>query len=106
MAYFEKKSLPFVGLPDPTLSVLKLYGQEVNLFKLGRMPAQMLIDKVGVVRFAYYGGSVSDIPRNEEILSLVDEMNAQKPGNKNSSTSLQSPTGKILTTLNTQEEPS
>ena len=33
--YFGKESLPFVGLPDPKGSVLKLYGQEVNLFKLG-----------------------------------------------------------------------
>ncbi len=33
-AYFQKESLPFVGLPDPKASVLKLYGQEVNLFKL------------------------------------------------------------------------
>ena len=45
--YFAKESLPFIGLPDPTASVLKLYGQEVNLFKLGRMPAQVLIDKAG-----------------------------------------------------------
>ena len=45
--YFGKESLPFVGLPDPKASVLKLYGQEVNLFKLGRMPAQVLIDKAG-----------------------------------------------------------
>ena len=37
--YFVKESLPFIGLPDPKSSVLKLYGQEVNLFKLGRMPA-------------------------------------------------------------------
>jgi hypothetical protein len=28
--YFEKESLPFVGLPDPKHSVLKLYGQQVN----------------------------------------------------------------------------
>ena len=40
-AYWQKESLPFVGLPDPTHSVLKLYGQEINLFKLGRMPAQV-----------------------------------------------------------------
>jgi peroxiredoxin len=37
-AYWRKHDLPFVGLPDPNASVLKLYGQEVNLFKLGRMP--------------------------------------------------------------------
>jgi len=72
--YWRKESLPFVGLPDPKHSVLKLYGQEVNLFKLGRMPAQVLVDKVGVARFVHYGHSMSDIPENEEILALGDVM--------------------------------
>jgi len=75
-AYWQKESLPFIGLPDPTHSVLKLYGQEVNLFKLGRMPAQVLIDKAGVARFVHYGHSMSDIPKNEGILALGDEINA------------------------------
>jgi peroxiredoxin Q/BCP len=74
-AYWQKESLPFTGLPDPKASVLKLYGQEVNLFKLGRMPAQVLIDKQGVARFVHYGHSMSDIPSNQEILTLVDEIN-------------------------------
>ena len=74
--YWRKESLPFVGLPDPTSSVLKLYGQEVNLFKLGRMPAQVLIDKAGVARFVHYGHSMSDIPDNAEVLALGDEINA------------------------------
>jgi peroxiredoxin Q/BCP len=63
-------------LPDPTFSVLKLYGQEVNLFKLGRMPAQVLIDKAGVARFVHYGHGMSDIPKNAEVLALGDEINA------------------------------
>ena len=75
VAYWQAESLPFVGLPDPTYSVLKLYGQEVNLFKLGRMPAQVLIDKAGVARFAHYGHDMTDIPKNEEILALADEIN-------------------------------
>jgi peroxiredoxin len=75
--YWRKESLPFIGLPDPKASVLKLYGQEVNLFKLGRMPAQVLIDKAGVARFVHYGHSMSDIPKNEEILALGDEINAR-----------------------------
>jgi peroxiredoxin len=75
-SYFQKEGLPFVGLPDPNASVLKLYGQEVNLFKLGRMPAQVLIDKAGVARYVHYGHSMSDIPSNEEILALADEINA------------------------------
>jgi peroxiredoxin len=74
--YWQKESLLFTGLPDPTHSVLRLYGQEVNLFKLGRMPAQVLIDKAGIARFVHYGHSMSDIPKNEEILSLVDEIQA------------------------------
>ncbi len=73
--YFQSKSLPFVGLPDPKSSVLKLYGQEVNLFKLGRMPAQVLVDKTGLARFVHYGHNMSDIPPNEEILGLVEQMN-------------------------------
>jgi len=74
--YWKKESLPFVGLPDPKHSVLKLYGQEVKLFKLGRMPAQVLIDKAGVARFVHYGHSMSDIPENEELLALADRVNA------------------------------
>jgi len=74
--YWQKESLPFVGLPDPTHSVLKLYGQEVKLFKLGRMPAQVLIDKAGIARFVHYGHDMKDIPENEEILALADAINA------------------------------
>ena len=50
-AYWQKEELPFVGLPDPQHRVLKLYGQQIRIFKLGRMPAQVLIDKQGVARF-------------------------------------------------------
>ncbi len=102
-AYFQKESLPFVGLPDPKASVLKLYGQEVNLFKLGRMPAQVLIDKAGMARFVHYGHSMSDIPGNQEILGLVDEITAEKTDQKIMPVTLQ-PLTKTLTTLKTQEE--
>ncbi len=75
--YWKKNDLPFIGLPDPKASVLKLYGQEVNLFKLGRMPAQVIVDKHGVARFVHYGHSMSDIPENSELFELLDEINAQ-----------------------------
>jgi len=70
--YWIKENLPFIGLPDPEHRVLKLYGQEVKLFKLGRLPAQMLIDKSGKVRFVHYGHSMADIPPNEEIMNLIE----------------------------------
>jgi peroxiredoxin len=74
--YFTENNLPFLGLPDPKHTVLKRYGQEVNLFKLGRMPAQVIIDKAGIARYAHYGHSMQDIPANEEILEILDELNA------------------------------
>jgi len=70
--YWAKENLPFIGLPDPEHKVLKLYGQEVKIFKLGRMPAQVMIDKSGKVRFVHYGHSMSDIPPNEEIINLLE----------------------------------
>ena len=75
--YWKSHKLPFIGLPDPTHSILKRYGQEVNLFKLGRMPAQVLIDKQGIARYAHYGKSMSDIPENEEILQLIQTLNVE-----------------------------
>ena len=74
-SYWEEESLPFVGLPDPKHTVLKLYGQEINLFKLGRMPAQVIVDKTGQARYVHYGHSMSDIPPNEELLALLDGLN-------------------------------
>ena len=73
--FWQKKELPFVGVPDPKHSVLKLYGQEVNLFKLGRMPAQVIIDKSGTVRFVHYGHSMQDIPPTSEVVEILEQIN-------------------------------
>jgi peroxiredoxin len=73
--YFTENDLPFVGLPDPSHSVLKLYGQEVNLFKLGRMPAMLIVDSEGMVRFVHYGHQMSDIPPNADVLEALDSIN-------------------------------
>lgn len=74
-AYFTKEKLPFIGLPDPKHTVLKLMGQQVNLFKLGRMPGQIIVDRAGFVRYIHYGHDMSDIPANEEILALLNDLN-------------------------------
>lgn len=72
--YFTEHELPFTGLPDPQHSVLKLYGQQIKIFKFGRMPAQVLVDKAGIARFVHYGHSMKDIPENEEMLALIDSL--------------------------------
>ena len=72
--YFTEHDLPFTGLPDPKHSVLKLYGQQIKIFKFGRMPAQVLVDKAGIARFVHYGHSMRDIPKNQEMLDLIDSL--------------------------------
>jgi peroxiredoxin len=72
--YWSQNNLPFEGLPDPEHKVLKLFGQEVNLFKMGRMPAMLLVDKKGQVRFAHYGHDMADIPENEDVLDTIRRM--------------------------------
>jgi peroxiredoxin len=73
--FWEKNDFSFYGIPDPNHDIQDLYGQQVNLIKLGRMPAQILIDKSGTIRYVHYGKSMKDIPENSDILALVDSIN-------------------------------
>jgi peroxiredoxin len=74
--YWGAEKLPFIGLPDPSHAVAQRYKQEVNIFKLGRMPLVTVIDAHGMIRFAHYGASMSDIPSNAELLDVIDQLNA------------------------------
>ena len=74
--YWQNENIPFVGLPDADHRVARMYKQEVNLFKLGRMPLNCVVDRKGYIRHAHYGASMQDIPSNEELLHVIDELNA------------------------------
>lgn len=76
--YWKGNQLPFVGLPDPKHTVLKLYGQEVKLFKFGRMPAQVVVGRGGRVRYVHYGHSMGDIPSNAEIWAILDTLDQER----------------------------
>jgi len=75
-AYWNTQHIPFVGLPDPGHAVAQRYKQEVNLFKLGRMPLVTVVDAEGMIRYAHYGASMSDIPSNEELFDVIDQLKA------------------------------
>jgi peroxiredoxin Q/BCP len=75
--YWTEHDLPYIGLPDPKHEVLQLYGQQIKIFKFGRMPAQVMIDRNGIARYIHYGSSMSDIPKNEELFGLLDEFNRE-----------------------------
>jgi len=71
--YWQTHELPFIGCPDPGSRVADKYYQEVSLFKLGRMPAEFIIDPAGVIRFVHYGASMSDIPEPSELFEIIDQ---------------------------------
>ncbi len=75
--FWRAQKMPFTGLPDPRHTIAKMFGQRVNVLKLGRMPALVIIDKEGRIRYGYYGDSMRDIPSNEEVLSMLDNLNKE-----------------------------
>jgi peroxiredoxin Q/BCP len=74
--YWQKENIPYVGLPDPDHRVAVKYRQEVSLFKLGRMPLMCVVDQEGRIRYVHYGASMADIPENETLLNVIDQLNA------------------------------
>ena len=76
-SYWEEQQIPFVGLADPKHSVARVYGQEVNLLKLGRMPALLVVDGQGNIRYRHYASSMSDIPPTSEVLGVLDRLLAE-----------------------------
>jgi len=76
VGYWKENNILYIGLPDPQKKVSKIYKQEVNLFKLGRMPLNTVVDCEGFIRYIHYGYSMSDIPDNETLLGVIDELNS------------------------------
>ncbi len=73
--YWAKEKLPFIGVPDINNAVARMYKQEVNLFKFGRMPLNCIIDTNGIMRFVYYSSSRLDYPDIPTFLNVIDELN-------------------------------
>jgi peroxiredoxin len=72
--WWDDHQMPFTGIADPKHIIANRYGQQVKLIKLGRMPATVLIEKSGQIRYTHLGESMADIPKTEEMLSLIDSL--------------------------------
>lgn len=70
--YWEEEKMPFPGCADIGSKVADTYQQEVNIFKLGRMPVEIIIDRTGIIRYIHYGESMSDIPQIQQFLDVID----------------------------------
>jgi peroxiredoxin len=78
--WWHEHQMPFTGIADPRHVIADTYGQQVKLIKLGRMPASLLIDKNGAIRFKHFGESMADIALSQEMLSLIDDLNKEDAG--------------------------
>jgi len=76
--FWQENDMPFVGLSDVRSRVSDMYAQEVNLLKLGRMPATFVIDRAGSVRYVHYGEAMQDTAKVAELLQVLDQLNEEK----------------------------
>jgi peroxiredoxin len=95
--WWHNEHMPFVGIADPEHIIAKMYGQKVNPLKFGRMPAMVVIDKDGNIRFSHHGDSMSDIPSNKDVISLLDDINRAENAVDNSTKTDNSPEKKQST---------
>ena len=77
--YWTQNKLTYLGVPDPEGRITSRYRQQWKLFRLGRMPAQFLVDCAGKLAFAHYGTSMSDIPQNAQMLKLISNLDSCRP---------------------------
>jgi peroxiredoxin Q/BCP len=76
--FTERETEILVVGPDDTKAFSDYWDkQKVKLLQMGRMPAQVLIDKSGRIRYRHFGNSMSDITDNRQILALLDELNQE-----------------------------
>ena len=66
--YFQRKDMPFPCLADPEGRVYRQYGVESRALSLGQRPGLFIVDREGVVRYAYLGTQQWQIPPNSEVL--------------------------------------
>lgn len=59
---------------DQSNSIAKTLNQQVVWWKLGRMPGMLLVDKQGIIQFAYYSDSMADIPKHEDVMDVLQEI--------------------------------
>jgi peroxiredoxin len=78
-AWWHEHEMPFIGIPDPKHEIAQLFGQQSKLLKGGRMPALTVIDMEGKIRFMHYGDSMSDIPSDEAMLTILNTLDKPEP---------------------------
>lgn len=74
--YFRTYSLPFPLLLDPRRAVYRQYGVHWRVLSLGQRPGLFIVDKQGIVRYAHVGKQQWNIPRNADVLKVLNDLEA------------------------------
>ena len=64
---------------DVKREIGKAFKQEISLLKLGRMPATLIVDKDGIIKWTYYADSLEDVPSNDEMLEIIENLDNYMP---------------------------
>jgi peroxiredoxin Q/BCP len=77
--FLRENKYPFPVLSDVRREVVKAYGVYVRMnfesVNISR-PAEVILDKDGIVRYVYVGKIQTDFPPDEDLLSVLDGLNA------------------------------
>ena len=72
--FFRSHDIPFPCLPDDNRTVFRRYDVKSAMISLGQRPGLFIIDKEGVVRYAYLGWQQWEIPSVDETLEQLDAL--------------------------------
>ena len=70
-AYWTAHQIPFRVVADPDGRLLSQLGQEVNWWRLGRMPALLAVGRDGAVVHVHHGRSMRDLPDIDRALAAL-----------------------------------
>ena len=68
--YFREHDIPFHCMVDPDHHVYDKYEVKNKLLSLGQRPALFIVDREGIVRYAYLGWQQWEIPSNMNVLKV------------------------------------
>jgi peroxiredoxin len=72
--FLSRNPMPFITLVDDSLAVYQEFDVQSKLISLGQRPGLFIIDKTGVVQFAYVGAQQWEIPSNQLVLEKLQEL--------------------------------
>ena len=72
--FFQRHDIPFPCLPDPDRQVYRQYDVKSAMVSLGQRPGLFIVDREGVVRYAYLGWQQWEIPSLAETLRELDAL--------------------------------